>query len=615
MSQLYQTYENHLTEGDQDKEPLTPIAHMYANAQIEVSIDKDGNFIRAVKLEKGQGVTLIPVSESSSGRSSGVAPHALCDTLSYIAGDFGEYCRDEKQKKSSQGKNRCYMDNLKQWNESDCSHPKVQAIYKYLCANRLIDDLVHNGSIKLDEEGKFQNEKISGQPYEKSLVRFRVIDDNAGGTDTTWKDNTLIDAYVRYYSISQKGRRDICYLQGTETVISENHPKGIVAANYGAKLVSANDAQGYTYRGRFQNADQASALGYEGSQKIHSALTWLVKNQGTYIGNQDKRTFVCWNAAGKKTPDIMDMLDFEDEETVDDSALYKKKLIKTLQGYQKEFLPTDQIMVMGLDAATTGRLSITYYNEFFVNDFFDRIDYWGESCNWFFLKFTEQKKPYYTILTPTFRQIVECAFGSEKGNFIEANDKVLKEQTQRLIKCMLEKQNFPRDIMNALVTRASMPLAYSKGNRERMLSVSCAAIVKFHCDRKKGEKGSMKLDQENHDRSYLFGRLLAVYERVERSTYERGEGREPNAIRLQNAYVNHPMQTRMILEDAVRPYFQKLSSGSREYYRRLISEITVCFQDEDQGKMNQRLKESYLLGYYLQRAEFNKKKEEDISNE
>jgi CRISPR-associated protein Csd1 len=71
----------------------------------------------------------------------------------------------------------------------------------------------------------------------------------------------------------------------------------------------------------------------------------------------------------------------------------------------------------------------------------------------------------------------------------------------------------------------------------------------------------------------------------------------------------------MILEDAVRPYFQKLSSGSREYYRRLISEITVCFQDEDQGKMNQRLKESYLLGYYLQRAEFNKKKEEGISNE
>jgi len=74
--------------------------------------------------------------------------------------------------------------------------------------------------------------------------------------------------------------------------------------------VSANDAQGYTYRGRFQNADQASALGYEGSQKIHSALTWLVKYQGTYIGNQDKRTFVCWNAAGKKTPDIMDMLEF-----------------------------------------------------------------------------------------------------------------------------------------------------------------------------------------------------------------------------------------------------------------------------------------------------------------
>ena len=128
----------------------------------------------------------------------------------------------------------------------------------------------------------------------------------------------------------------------------------------------------------------------------------------------------------------------------------------------------------------------------------------------------------------------------------------------------------------------------------------------------------MKLDLENRDRSYLFGRLLAVYECVERATYEKGENRDTNAIRMQAAYMNHPMQTWMNLEKQVKTYFEKLRPGSREYYRRLISEITSLFDEDDSNKMNQSLKETYLLGYYLQRKElFTKKTEEkeEIENE
>jgi CRISPR-associated protein Csd1 len=600
---------------------------MFANAQIEVTITCEGEFRNAAVIEKGKGVTLIPVSESSAGRASGIAPHALCDTLSYIAGDFTEYCRDLKQKKVSADKYNSYIRNLKKWEESAHGHRKVSAIYRYLSKKTLISDLVKSGLVRLDEDGLFKNEKISGQPYEKVLVRFCVIGGDSEETVTTWEDESLIHSYIKFYSENQDGRVDICYLSGENAVISENHPKGIVAANYGAKLVSANDAQGYTYRGRFQNAEQACALGYESSQKIHSALTWLVKNQGAYIGNQDKRTFVCWNPVGKKTPDILnplgeegdiwDILDLEGDMERKEEVAYRTRLIRMLQGYQEQFDKDDQIMVMSLDAATTGRLSITYYNEFFAKDFWERIFKWGESCRWYFLKFTNQKKPYYQIEVPTFRKITECAFGSEKGNFIEVNDKVLKEQTQRLVKCMLEKQSFPLDIMRALTERASTPLAYSRSNREKVLATACAVIAKCDFDYRKGENSQMKLDAENRDRSYLFGRLLAVYEYVERCTYEKGEGREPNAIRLQSAYVNHPMQTRMILEDAVKPYFQKMTPTSREHYRRLISDITLQIAEEDQNKLNQRLGETYLLGYYLQRAEFykNKEKKEEQKNE
>lgn len=344
-----------------------------------------------------------------------------------------------------------------------------------------------------------------------------------------------------------------------------------------------------------------------------------MKKQGVSIGSQNKRTFICWNPEGKKTPDLFDELGLiEDEGILDTDISYRKKLKKVFQGYQDQFEEMDSIIVMGLDAATTGRLSVTYYHELAASDFLANMIYWGQTCNWKYIKFNEKKQPYYTINTPIFRRIVECAFGRERGNFIEVDDKVLKEQTQRLVKCMLERKPVPFDIIHALMLRASSPLAYTRGNRERVLSTACAMISKFHYEKtreRQEEKEKMKLDLENKDRSYLFGRLLAVCEMVERRTYDRGETRDPNAIRLQSAYVNHPMQTWKILEGLLNPYFQKLRPGSREYYRGLISGIVSSFREEDAGILNQGLKEDYLLGYYLQRAELNKKKEENGGTE
>ena len=119
------------------------------------------------------------------------------------------------------------------------------------------------------------------------------------------------------------------------------------------------------------------------------------------------------------------------------------------------------MIVIALDAATTGRLSVTYYHELAASDFLNRIIEWGNTCSWLFLKLNSQKKPYHTIETPTFFRIVECAYGRQKGNFLEADDKVLKEQTQRLVKCMLEKQQIPLDLIRVLTHRASTPMAYS----------------------------------------------------------------------------------------------------------------------------------------------------------
>ena len=607
---LLETYENNVGKYGEEKRTLAPISHTYVNVQLELTLNGDGEFVSAVVVDRENAVTLIPVSEKSASRASGVAAHPLCDTLSYIAGDYSLYCRDKKEAQKSKEKYDAYMRGLSDWVKSDYAIPKVKAIFDYLNKRELISDLIKSGIITLGSDNKLDNRKISGNPYDKALVRFRVVGLNES-EECVWKDKKLMGSYSQYYQNNQSIDRQTCYVTGKLSIPAKSHPKGIVAASFNAKLVSANDNTGFTYRGRFIDPDETCVVGYDTSQKIHAALSWLVANQGV---TQSGRTYIAWNPGGKPVPNLFTLFDTETETEGSLNPDFRRKLKVILRGYNEAFDDTDEVYFIGLDAATTGRLSITYYYENNARILIEDIAYWSETCNWFFPRWDDKKKLFYEDRTPPFWQIINCAFGTERDGRLSTDDRIFKEQIQRLIKCMLERQPFPRDIVLALSRRASDPQRFSHANRERILSTACAAIVKYGIDHK--EKGGieMELDHSNHNRSYLFGRLLAVMEKIERSTY-RDENRDPNAIRLQAAFVNHPMQTWKILEQAITPYYQKHSPGSREYYRQMMSEIAGSFEEGDSKVMNKPLQEEYLLGYYLQRAELNKKRNNETDKE
>ena len=621
MQKLVQTYDNNIENWwNNEENPMAPICHIVKTAQIEIVITKDGEFVAAKELEKN-AYTLIPVTEMSGSRTSGISPHALCDMLPYVAGDYVSYCKAGKEQDTAEEKNKLYMEELEKWASSEkYSHPKVMAIYKYVSKNTLLWDCYQEGIVKLTDYRKLEKTKVSGQPYEKCVVRFKVIDED-GVAEGTWEDRSLIDTFIKYYLNREGKEKDTCYMSGEVLPMATIHPKGILAAAYGAKLISANDNVGFTYRGRFDEPEQAFGMGYESSQKIHSALTWVAKRYGTYIGSTDKRMLMIWNPNGKDIPNIYRYTLNEEEsntEEIEDAVNqvenYQKKLWKSLRGFRRNFDESDEVIIMGLEAATTGRLSITYYQELTTSDFLQNIEEWQNSCRWYFLRFDDKKKPYYNIESPNFLKIVECALGRERGNFIDLDDKLLKEHVQVLTKCMLEKQFLPYYIVSNLFERASTPLAYSHFNREKVLSVACAVISKYITDSKKEGRGSlldMTLDKENMDRSYLFGRLLAVYEKIERSTYVKGETREPNAIRLQNTFVNRPLYTMGLLDRQITPYLQKHSTLRRAYYKKILSEIVDKLYLSEKETLNKKLEETYLLGYYMQRAELNKKKGEE----
>lgn len=114
----------------------------------------------------------------------------------------------------------------------------------------------------------------------------------------------------------------------------------------------------------------------------------------------------------------------------------------------------------------------------------------------------------------------------------------------------------------------------------------------------------MELDKGRADRSYQYGRLLAVLEKVERDTYDKDESRDPNAIRLQSMFRRRPLHTFGIVNDQLeRAYFPRLKPVSRSYYKHLISEIVEIIYACPESEWDKPLEDTYLMGYYLQRKD------------
>ena len=55
-----------------DTQPLLPIGHTTQYAQVEIVLDEQGNFLRARALEKSEANTILPCTDGSAGRTSGL---------------------------------------------------------------------------------------------------------------------------------------------------------------------------------------------------------------------------------------------------------------------------------------------------------------------------------------------------------------------------------------------------------------------------------------------------------------------------------------------------------------------------------------------------------------
>lgn len=615
IQKLYETYEHCAAQAYTSSEAaLTPLYHMVQQAHIEITLDSRGNFRRASVIDKEN--TVIPATEkSATARTSAVVPHPLCDHVKYCAGDYKE--GNEKDNKYFE----LYLKCLREWCASTCSHPKAVAILKYVERQTVLSDLIKEGVITVDSKGHMLRTWKSKEDKprllkqltpdkgiykpQNALIRWRV-EIPSDPVPEVWKDATLQDAWIRRCTASEETKViDLCMVTGIDRALATKHPNRLRNGKDNAKLISnkKEEDSDFIYLGRFLRASHAAGVGIEVSQKAHSALQWLIKRQGFRNGDQ---VIVAWAVSGKELPDPFknSAAMFGLETGVDSNAnqllgdagqSFALRLNKYISGYRVALGSTNDIVVMGLDSATPGRMAITYYRELTGSEFLDRVQAWHEAFAWH----QDYSKDLKFVGAPSPKDITDAAYGRAKDETLK---KLHKATVERLLPCIIDGQPIPRDLVETVVRRACNRDGVDHWEFEKVLGIACALFRGYFKER----SYEMALEADRTTRDYLYGRLLAIAESIERFALTKAEkNRDTTAARLMHRFSDRPYSTWRNIELALAPYKSRLRSSEKSagfLFRRekLLDEILCSFQRED-FIADRPLAGEFLLGYHCQR--------------
>ena len=635
LKKLYDTYENAQRLELEADDALMPISHTLQNAHINITLDGEGRFKRAKVLEKTQ--VILPATESSAGRSSGEAPHPLADKLQYVAKDYTAFGGEKKNYFEG------YLTQLNKWADSEFTHPSIKAVKNYVSQGTVITDLVAAKVCHIDEHGilltSWESEGdqpllMKGLPKDKgkfdqgnALVCWSV-EIPGQEISQTWTDHSLQQAWINY-DLSQGGAKAFCMVSGQDVPVASNHPAKLRNTGDKAKLISANDSSGYTFRGRFLESDQAATVGFEVTQKAHNALRWLISRQGSRSGDQ---VIVSWAVSGKPIPQpFSDPDGWGDEDldsiepefsgidhTIDLGHSFASTFKKKLAGYRsgKKLEPTDEIVVMALDSATPGRMAISYYRDFRPVEYFDNLQQWHLDFAWWQRASKDKQehgKDKWFLSAPGLWAMLQAVY----GDIIKSNESLKKNLAERMLPAIIEKRPPPKDVVQRAFHRAVARHSFKQDEQwlwEQNLGVACALYRGWHVRHPIKElrrNYAMALDLENHSRDYLYGRLLAVAENIEQFSLDKaGEGRSTTAARMMQRFADRPYSAWRTIELALQPYMQRLQNNAPQFLanrKKMLDEIQAAFDPQDFLK-DKVLTGEFLLGFHCQRLALVQKK-------
>jgi CRISPR-associated protein Csd1 len=546
---LYDRSIDLIGNGNEDNNILLAKHHAVRTAYISVTVSKDSKLF---SVEFENKAIMVPVTVFSSVRTSAPSPHILHDKLNYVARDYEE--RTETKRVPSFF--ALYIAQLEAFCQSEYGTDNAKIILNYLKNNDLIADIERESGTQMSVKGMMSSLK--------NFVCFNVL-----GEKSFWEDDEFIQSWINYVDEIDDRETGIDYITGQSVRLSTNHPSGIRFSGDSAKLISENRTIPFTFQGRFTDASQVVSVGSDQSFKAHSMLKWLIEKQGKVL---DGRVFLMWSQEHIDVPmpfitgsKFIKLITGEcNKGELHSQETYTKKITEAIQLLKKMY-GDDVIHGIVIDSSSKGRLAVL--NEFQIpaEVYFSLLE------------------NYYLNMVRTYINLDYSWYFDSPGVMHlvdEGSNKPNKQDILGLFHCFIHDQSIPITYINKAVHSMYTGLDYKK--------MGISLLQNYY------GFGSL-LDENYQDRSYLFGRMLAIGDQIEKRF--NASPAESYAARSLRNFKNAPMTTWKRVYEHIAPFLQK-SQGNACHYQYLIEQITNNIAVDDYS--DKSLDNTFLIGYYHQ---------------
>ncbi|GEQ49200.1 type I-C CRISPR-associated protein Cas8c/Csd1 [Tetragenococcus koreensis] len=621
LTALLQAYDTSTEQGLVDKQEgnntiLLPLYHTNMKSRgndiIQIYLTKQGKLSQAEFLPEKE-MTIFPVTSDSIARSGKNPPsHPLVDKISYIAAEDKDL-------------HQLYLNEFNRWYQ-EVTDTKVkefltiikQFVSKEYFLDEILDKLYgkENYTRNQLEVHYTEGKKSKKADLTKVFLTFAINDFSGYQTISVTNFVKLHENYIRYVE-AQDSPRGICNISGEEQQLTTKH-RGLLG---NAKLVSVSNNK-ETYQGRFKNGTDIIQIGYKTSEKVHLMLKYLLENQNSrrWLGGQ--QYLVNWfsdDIANDSQFDISvpSIVPFPTNQSTKPKvvSLANKEVGRSFILGEQKFSKDANYYAAIIDKASNGRISLKFFRDLQASQLLRNLQKWQIRYSW--ERYSVQDEKIHPT-TPSLWQFLQTAYGVERNGRLEVdNDNFKKDQFQKLVVSLIDGRLLPANISTALKANIRKRMNYEK----TWLQIQFTTLAVF--SHKNGEEQLPVLDRENTDRSYLYGRLLAVLDRTEGATYNRSEPdkqRVTNAQKFWTSYTNHPAKTMQTLIEKTKSYEKALRSANPGLLFKLNKEkqeIINILNDHylNSADINKALDFHFIFGYYAEtQFLFTKTESEEVEN-
>ena len=599
------------TNATEGNDPLLPMGLTQRAIVFNVILSPSGEFVTAERLGKKDQMFTVPSTPQAESRSSNTMPFPLVDGLKYL------------MDRAHGGKLDSYLKQLEAWCAAPHAPECLKILLRYLQKQTLYDDLVGVVGLKLR-----YNPQTGDGDDKKQAVGFSVaypFEENR-----LWMREDVQESWRQQLPSVLCKETALCYVTGKRMLLMKRHPP----LQGTSRLISSKDDDfPMLYKGRFVADSSAATISIEASTKLHRALRWLLAHQ-SFQGYG--MSFVGWNTLAPKREEATKQVDEEDEDeekpAPDTLESYVMALLESVKGKTARWEHVNEpenrseatlrrqenIVLLGLQTATKGRVSVTYEQEIPGNVFVAHVERWNDGCRWKMLP----QKQLPLERTATWNDICEAVMGTKSVQIAnhdfkleKAATKYMRDLQMRLLHCVVEAQPIPENLVSAAFNRAVQPLTFTDSNGKwnewqwkKCVATACAMIRKLYLDQSPAQTLTPTLDVRCTQRDYLYGRLFALAHAVESNATNDAK---TNAVRMMTHFVHQPKTAWLELYRNLLPFLGTLGDDGRSarYYKHLLAQAEQLFAAAD-VENNRPLSYLFLVGFSAQTRELWLSKEE-----